>query len=118
MRKVREFENSILIEVESIAQPCSAGLRVGDRFLVSNCGGSIVLENFDGCCPELFNTVFPIVMPMIHGGSVPWEDDQGRARSVCPDGHCRVQVAVSRLPLKEHEELTKIREKRENIEIK
>lgn len=97
-------EFGVVIEVESIKAPCSAGLSVGDRFVIQNYGGSLVMENFDGCCPELFNVAFPIAMAMAHGGRIRWEDERGKARSVCPDGHCIVQVALSRIPEKDPKE--------------
>lgn len=105
-------KSSVLIEVESIAAPCSAGIQVGDKFRISNCDGSVVMEDFDGCCPELFNAVFPIAMTLIHEGEIPWEDAEGKARSVCPDGHCRVQVALSRTEMKSADDLEKIRSTR------
>lgn len=89
-------EFNVKIKVESINKPCRAGVKVGDTYYIKNNNGALIMDSFDGCCPELFNTIFPNAMTLAHGGKLPWEDEKGRARSVCPDSVCCVKVVLSR----------------------
>ena len=95
-------EFGVEITVESIFQPCGAGHQVGDRCRIRNVDGALKMEDFDGWCPELVQAVLPASFAMIHGGSMPWEDREGKVRSACPDGACRVIAAIRRIPQAHH----------------
>jgi uncharacterized repeat protein (TIGR04076 family) len=63
---------------------CSSGLKVGDSFQI-NAENGIKIKGCDGWCPEAVQTVIPPCMIMMHGGTLPWEDEYARATSHCPD---------------------------------
>ncbi len=87
---------SVKVTVLSVNEPCSAGLTEGRSFIIRD-KGCMVLENADGICPELLNSVFPVCMVYASGGSVPWENEKGEAKAACPDPYSRVIVKVERL---------------------
>ncbi|MEW6623367.1 MAG: TIGR04076 family protein [Bacillota bacterium] len=87
---------SVKVTVISVHEPCSAGLTEGRSFIIRD-KGCLVLENADGICPELLNSVFPACMAYASGGSLPWEDEKGEAKIACPDPDSRVVVKLERL---------------------
>lgn len=87
---------SVKVTVVSIGEPCSAGLKVGDSFIVRD-KGCMVLENVEEICPELLNSVFPACMAYAAGGTLPWENDKGEATIACPDPHSKVVVKLERI---------------------
>ena len=89
------MQHSVRVTVESIAGECSAGLEVGDSFVVRD-AGPMVLEKADGWCPEVLYVTFPTCMTMAAGGVLRWEDDEGVARVACPDSEARVVLAIRR----------------------
>lgn len=91
-------EFGVEIMVESIAQPCGGGHQVGDCCRIRNVDGALKMDGFDGWCPELVLAVLPASFTMAHGGKMAWEDGEGRVRSACPDGACRVIATVRRIP--------------------
>jgi uncharacterized repeat protein (TIGR04076 family) len=88
----------VKITVESIgAVPCGAGLKVGDSWSINARNGSLVMEDFKGCCPELLNTVLPHCLVMALDGKMSWEID-GKCTSCCPDPNSMVVVSMERIP--------------------
>lgn len=57
---------------------CSAGHKVGDRFVIGQ-------KTPDGLCSWAFSVLFPFAEVLEFGGSFPWEKDPNRARVACPD---------------------------------
>ncbi len=88
----------VKITVESIAEPCNSGMQVGDTCYCERKGGyGLRMRGTDGWCPELLNSVMPALSAMAFGGSLPWEDADGKALSACPDPHCRVVASVQKI---------------------
>ena len=62
---------------------CAVGHKVGDEydlskpFLVGMEEGSI--------CPSLFYALYPEYRVLMHGGTLPWEEDKETAHVACPD---------------------------------
>lgn len=82
MEKKHELFN-VKISVISVKE-CSAGLKVGDIFRISVEDG-FHMEGCDGWCPEAVHSAIPPCMIMVHGGSMPWENENGVATFHCPD---------------------------------
>ncbi|WP_161843661.1 TIGR04076 family protein [Pseudoflavonifractor sp. 524-17] len=99
---MEQKEFGVEIEIESIYRPCGAGHQVGDCCRIRNVDGALKMEGFDGWCPELVQAVLANCSVLAHGGSLAWEDEQGKVRSACPDGACRVIAAIRRIP-QEHQ---------------
>ncbi len=88
----------VKIEVLSIARPCGSGMQVGDTCYCERTDGlGLRFRGTDGWCPELVHAAMPALSSLAFGGELPWEDEQGRATSACPDPHCQVVIGVSRL---------------------
>lgn len=87
---------SVKVTVISVGEPCSAGLKKGDSFVVRN-KGCMVLEDVEGICPELLNSVFPACMAYAAGGTLPWENSHGEATIACPDPASKVVVKLERI---------------------
>lgn len=78
---------------------CSARLKVGDTFEISE-NGQPVPVNF---CGWAFVTLWPFITPLRYGGELPWEPDKNRARVSCPDPDTTVVFEIEREPDKEEE---------------
>lgn len=88
----------VKITVESVGPvPCGSGLKVGDNWSINAKNGSLVMEDFSGCCPELLNTVLPHCLVMALDGRMSWEID-GKCTSCCPDPNSMVVVSMERIP--------------------
>ncbi len=91
-------KSDVKVTVVSIAKPCGSGMQVGDTFYCERKDGlGLRLRQMDGWCPELVLAAQTALSAMAFGGTLPWEDEQGRALSACPDPECRVVIAVERV---------------------
>ena len=88
----------VKISVVSIGgSPCGSGLKVGDSWTINAKNGSLVMDDFKGCCPELLNSVLPGCLIMAFDGNMSWEKD-GKATTCCPDPNSMVVVSTERVP--------------------
>lgn len=89
----------VKITVESIrgAQPCGAGIKIGDTWTINAKNGNLVMEDFKGCCPELLSSILSHCMVMALDGKMDWEIE-GKSTSCCPDPNSLVVVSMERIP--------------------
>ncbi|MFX1367686.1 MAG: TIGR04076 family protein [Promethearchaeota archaeon] len=67
------------IEVTDILESgtCNYGHKVGDSYSTMN--------ECRGVCSAAFHTLYPYIVALRSGGSLPWEDDPEVAYICCPD---------------------------------
>lgn len=91
-------KHDVKATVVSIKKKCGSNMQVGDSFSICRKDGyGLTMENAEGWCPELIQTALGPMNTLAFGGTLPWEDEEGRAKSACPDPECCVVVAVERI---------------------
>ena len=78
------------IRVISQKGKCEAGHRTGDEWVV---GG----KTPEGICIFAYSSIFPVLTPLMFGGSFPWEADPDMTTVACPDGDNPVVFELRRL---------------------
>ncbi|MFO8010071.1 MAG: TIGR04076 family protein [Dehalococcoidia bacterium] len=73
-----EEMRDVLAIVISQQGTCSAGHKVGDRFII----GQVTPADM---CSWAFCALFPFATVLQMGCSFPWENEQGRTTVACPD---------------------------------
>ena len=99
MSKIKRY--GIESRVVSKGGFCLSGMEVGDTCKIRNINGSLQMEGFDGCCPEMFNSALPTYLAMINGGELPDEDENGAVLTACPDPLVLVTFETRRIPMEE-----------------
>jgi uncharacterized repeat protein (TIGR04076 family) len=89
-RKIYKIKIRV-IEVRGKSE-CSAGLKVGDEFEISE-NGQPVPVNF---CGWAFVTLWQFITPLRYGGKLPWETDENKAYVSCPDPETTVIFEIIR----------------------
>jgi uncharacterized repeat protein (TIGR04076 family) len=81
------------VRVKVISQKghCEAGHKVGDEWLVGE-------KTPQGMCTFAFASLFPLITPLMFGGSFPWEKDPEVTTVACPDAENPVVFEIRRLP--------------------
>lgn len=70
--------SDVTAEVISQKGTCSAGHKVGDKFVI---GQQTSLK----LCSWAFYTLFPFAEVLQFGGSFPWENERNKTTVACPD---------------------------------
>ena len=83
---------SYKVKVKVISQKgtCEAGHKVGDEWVVGE-------KTPPGLCIFAFNSLLPSIMPLMFGGSFPWEKDADKTTAACPDPGNPVVFEISRV---------------------
>ncbi len=68
----------VQVEVISVKGECSAGHKVGERFLIGD-------HTPAGLCTFAYSSLNPFITTLRFGGSFPWSEDPGVCRPGCPD---------------------------------
>lgn len=81
----RQINSSYMhMSVTSCSGRCPYGHQTGDTFMVTT-------MNSGGLCGSLYQSIFPLLMAVEYGSSVPWRSDQSFSAS-CPE---KAQVTVT-----------------------
>ena len=80
----------VSIRVISQKGTCEVGHRTGDEWIIEN-------ETPAGLCPFAFHNIYPLVTPLMFGGSFPWETDPDATTAACPDAENPVVFELRRL---------------------
>jgi len=78
------------IRVISQKGTCEAGHTVGDEWLVGE-------KTPEGLCIFALGSLLPFIMPLMYGGSFPWEKDPDMTTVACPDAENPVVFEIRRL---------------------
>jgi uncharacterized repeat protein (TIGR04076 family) len=68
----------VIARVISQKGTCEAQHRVGDEFVIGQ-------RTPCNLCSWAFYTIFPFAEVLQFGGSLPWEQDEGKTTVACPD---------------------------------
>jgi len=82
--------NKVSIKVISQKGTCEAGHKVGDQWLVGE-------KTPEGLCIFAFSSLLPCIMPLMYGGSFPWEKDPDMTTVACPDADNPVVFEIRRV---------------------
>ena len=80
----------VAVRVISQTGTCSAGHRVGDEWVIED-------KTPAGMCAFALASIFPLMTPLMFGGSFPWEDDPDVTTVACPDPGNPVVFELRRL---------------------
>ena len=80
----------VRVRVKSQKGTCAEGHKVGDQWVV----GEKIPE---GLCIFAFSSLLTSLMPLMFGGSFPWEKDPDVTTAVCPDPENPVVFELRRL---------------------
>jgi len=83
---------SYKVRVKVISQKgtCELGHKVGDQWVVD-------YKTPEGLCLFAFSSLLPGIMPLMFGGSFPWESDPDMTTVACPDADNPVVFELRRL---------------------
>ncbi|MFQ6124224.1 MAG: TIGR04076 family protein [Candidatus Heimdallarchaeota archaeon] len=79
--------------VESIKSHCNAGHKVGDIFEINT-------HKTGGICGWCYHDLFPTLMTLAMGGSIPWRENQDEFTYECPDRHNLVTFRITKIQKK------------------
>ncbi len=83
-------QHKVRISVVSQKGNCAQGHRIGDSWVVG-------YTTPEGICTWAFNSLLPLLMGLMQGGSFPWENDPNEATVACPDSENPVVFKLNRL---------------------
>ena len=83
---------SYQVKVKVISQKghCEAGHKVGDEWVVGD-------KTPEGICIYAFDSLLPLITPLMFGGAYPWEKDPDMTTAACPDGQNPVLFEIRRV---------------------
>ncbi|MCX7703390.1 MAG: TIGR04076 family protein [Planctomycetota bacterium] len=81
----------VTIEVDSVSGECSAGHKVGDRWVTKSPEQPLAI------CPVALVSIWQKVYAMLLGADFWWSDEPDVAYFVCPD-YGKVRFKISRRP--------------------
>jgi uncharacterized repeat protein (TIGR04076 family) len=82
--------SEIVATVISQKGTCSAGHKVGDKFVIGQ-------TTPPGLCSWAFNAIFPFAEVLQFGGSFPWENAKDEATIACPDAESATVFRLKRV---------------------
>jgi len=80
----------VSVKVVSQKGTCAEGHKVGDQWVVD-------YKTPEGLCIFAFSSLLTSLMPLMFGGSFPWEKDPDMTTAVCPDPDNPVVFELRRL---------------------
>ena len=89
--------HDLIIEIVDIQRTgdCNFGHKVGDVFKTS--------EDQRKICGAAYHALYPYIVAIQSGGSLPWEDDPDSVTICCPDYKNPVVFKISRKPSESNE---------------
>ncbi|MFX0200070.1 MAG: TIGR04076 family protein [Candidatus Hodarchaeota archaeon] len=80
-------------KIESIKRNCSAGHKVSDTFEINT-------HKTGGICGWCYHDLFPTLMTLAMGGTIPWRENQDEFTYECPDRHSLVTFRITKIAKK------------------
>ena len=82
-------EPMFVAKVESMKGTCSAGHKVGDTFEINT-------HKTGGICGWCYHDLFPTLMTLGMGGTIPWRPNRDEFTYVCPDRSVDVTFKITK----------------------
>ena len=82
---------NVLAEVISKKGVCSAGLNVGDKFIIGACTPTAL-------CAYAYQSIWPQATVLMTGGKFSWQKDPDVIIEACPDSINVVVFKLNRIP--------------------